>query len=207
MNEFDPSEAAALLRQTRSRAQRSLDRRPPLLVLLGAVLFFVAYWGVWWSVRRQHPYHGPAGWSLGLLYGIIAVWAVSVSFTMRRATAGVGGATRRRGRVEAVSFTVIWIAVYVFQGSLHHAGASNAIAYGIYPATAPFIIVGSAAAARSAVLEKVRELGVALALVCLGVGASFAGAATVWLVMGIGLSAVLFVLAGVQLWQRRTANA
>jgi hypothetical protein len=207
MNEFDASEAAALLDQATSRARRSFDRRPPLLVLFGAAVFLAAFGGVWWSVRRQHPYHGPAGWALGLLYGLIVLWAAAVAYTSRRAGAGVAGRTRRRQRLEAVAFVPIWVSVFALQGALHHAGASDAIAYGIYPATAPFIIVGGAAAARSAALENWREVGVAISLVCIGVGASFAGPAAVWLTMGIGLSVVLVSLAGVQFWQSRAAHA
>lgn len=207
MTEFEAREAAAVLEETTRRARRSLDRRPPLLMLVGAVLFLIAFGGVWWSVRRQHPYDGPAGWSLALLYGIIVIWGVTVSLTYRHATAGVGGRSRRRDRTDAAAFAPVWIAVYVFQSALHHAGASNAIAYGIYPATAPFIIVGSAAAGRAAAQENVRELAVALTLVLFGVGAAFAGPGAVWLVMGVGLSAVLLALAAVLAWQRSAAHA
>jgi hypothetical protein len=38
--------AAALLEQTTRRAQREFDIRPPLLTLLGAVLFLVAFGAV-----------------------------------------------------------------------------------------------------------------------------------------------------------------
>ncbi len=207
MNEFDAREAAALLEETTSRARRSLDRRPPLLVLLGAVLFLVAFGAVWWSVRRQHPYDGPAGWSLGVLYGIIVVWVIVVVFTMRRATAGVGGRSARRQRVQGAAFATVWTAVYVFQGALHHAGASHAIAYGIYPATAPFIIVGSAAAGTAAAQENWRDVCLAIAVIAVASGAAFAGAALVWLVMGIGLSAVLLALAALQIWQRIAVHA
>ena len=207
MNEFDPTEAAALLEETAKRARRSLDRRPPLLVLFGAVIFLVAFGGIWWSVRRQHPYDGPAGWALGLLYGIILAWVAVVVSTRRRATAGVSGRSRQRERVEGAAFAVSWICVYVFQGALHHAGASHAIAYGIYPATAPFIILGSAAAANAAGKQSRREASIAIAVVAIAAGAAYAGAAAVWLVMGIGLAAVMVALAGVQLWQRRTAYA
>jgi hypothetical protein len=207
MDEFEAREAAALLDQATRDARRSLDRRPPLIVLFGAVIFLVAFGGVWWSVRHQHPYHGPAGWSLGLLYGIIVVWAVTVVRTGRRATSGVGGRSIRRARLEGAAFAVIWVSVYVFQEALHHAGASAAIAYGIYPATAPFIIVGSAAAARSAALENWREVALTLVLVVIAVGASFAGAAAVWLTMGIGLSVLLVLLACVEFWQQRAAYA
>ncbi len=207
MNEFDAREAAALLEQTKARAQRSLDRRPPLLVLLGAVLFLVAFGAVWWSVRRQHPYDGPAGWSLGVLYGIIAVWIVAVVFTLRRATTGIGGRSLRRQRAQGAAFATVWTAVYVFQGALHHAGASHAIAYGIYPATAPFIIVGSAAAATAAAQENWRDVCIAIVVIVVACGAAFAGAALVWLVMGVGLSAVLLLVAAIQIRQRVAVHA
>jgi hypothetical protein len=158
-------------------------------------------------VRRQHPYDGPAGWALGLLYGIIVLWVVAVVFTLRRATAGIGGRSVRRQRAQGAAFATVWIAVYVFQGALYHAGASHAIAYGIYPATAPFIIVGSAAAATAAAQENWRDVCIAIVLISVASGAAYAGAAAVWLVMGIGLSAVLLAVAALQLWQRSVARA
>lgn len=148
-----------------------------------------------------------AGWSLGVLYGIIVVWVIVVVFTMRRATAGVGGRSARRQRVQGAAFATVWTAVYVFQGALHHAGASHAIAYGIYPATAPFIIVGSAAAGTAAAQENWRDVCLAIAVIAVASGAAFAGAALVWLVMGIGLSAVLLALAALQIWQRIAVHA
>ena len=204
-NDLDPRSAAALLDQAARRAQRQFDRRPPLLLLLGAAAFPAAFGAVWWSVRHQHPYDGPAGWSLAVLYSIVIVWIVAVTTVLRRAGAGVGGRSRLRQRIEGVAFGAGWISVYVFQGALHHAGAGNAVAYGIYPATAPFIIVGSAAAAHAAGREKKRDVGLAIAVVALGAGAAFAGPAAVWLVMGIGLGALLLGYATVKAWQRHAA--
>ena len=203
--ELDPQSAAALLDQAARRAQRQFDRRPPLLMLLGAALFPVAFGAVWWSVRNQHPYDGPAGWALAVLYSIVIVWVVVVTTVLKRARSGVGGRSRLRQRIEGTAFGAAWVVVYVFQGALHHAGASNAIAYGIYPATAPFIIVGSAAAAHAAAQENRRDVGVAVTAVALGGGAAFAGPAAVWLVMGIGLGALLLGYATVQAWQRHAA--
>lgn len=203
---LDPRSAAALLDEASRRAQRQFDRRPALLMLLGAALFPVAFGAVWWSTRHQHPYVGPAGWSLAVLYSIVVVWAIAITTVLRRAQAGVGGRTRQRQRVEGAAFAVAWVAVYVFQGALHHAGAANAIAYGIYPATAPFIVVGSAAAAHAAARENKRDVWGAIMVIVLGVGGAFAGPSTVWLVMGIGLGALLLVYATAKVvWQRHTA--
>src|SRR5258708_6755775 len=139
---LDPGAAAALLEQTRRRAEQQFDLRSPLLMLTGAAVVLIAYGAVWLSVRRQHPYSGPSGTALLMLYGTLIVWIVLVSTFYRRATSGVSGRSAQQRKADAAVFVPIWISVYVLQGALHHAGASHAIVYGIYPAAAPLIIVG-----------------------------------------------------------------
>jgi hypothetical protein len=201
--ELDPRTAAALLEQTTRRAQRQLDVRPPLLLLIGAATVLIVYGALWWSVRGQHPYSGPAGWALAVLYGTLLAWVGVVVTFRRRATSGVGGRSSRQRRAAGPAFATIWIAVYVFQGALHHAEASHAIVYGIYPAVAPFLIVGGAAAAYATALEEWRAVGIALAAVALAAGAAFAGPIDVWAVMGIGLCALVVAYAAGQVIVRR----
>jgi hypothetical protein len=203
--ELDPRSAAALLEQATRRAQREFDRRPPLLMLLGAALFIVGFGAIWWSVRDEHPYTGPAGWAVAVLYSMVAVWVVAVTTAIRRARDGVGRRSRQRQQLEGAAFGAAWVVVYVFQAALHHAGASDGIVYGIYPATAPFIVVGSAAAAYAAARENTRDVGLGIGPAAFAVCAAFAGPASVWLVMGIGLAALLFGYATVKLWQRHGA--
>jgi len=200
---LDPRAAAALLEQTTARARRQFDLKPPLLMLIGAAVVLVAYGAVWLSVHRQHPYSGPSGTALVVLYTTLVTWLIVVATFFRRATAGVGGRSSRQRGAEGAAFATIWVAVYVFQGALHHAGASHAIVYGIYPASAPLIIVGSAAAARAAALEDRRMLGLTLAVIALAVGGSFAGPAGVWAVIGIGLSVLCLGRTATLVWPRR----
>jgi hypothetical protein len=201
--ELDPRAAAELLEQTTTRALRQFDIGPPLLMLIAALTVLVAYGAVWWSVRGQHPYSGPAGWALVVLYMTVIVWVGVVAVFFRRATSGVSGRSRRQQGADGVAFATIWIAVYVFQGALLHAGASHAIVYGIYPAAAPIMIVGGAAAAHEAAKENWPWLGFALAAVALAAGGAFAGPAGVWAVTGIGLCALILARAGTQVWLRR----
>lgn len=203
--ELDAHAAAALLNEAARHAERQFDRRPPLLMLIGSVLFPVAFGAIWWSVRDQHPYAGPAGWALAVLYAVVVVWVVSLTTVLRRAGQGIGGRSQARQRIEGVAFGAAWVVVYVFQGALEHAGASNAIVYGIYPATAPFIIVGSAAAAHAAAREKRRDVGISVSVVALGAGAAFAGPATVWLVVGLGLGALLLGYGTAKMLHRHAA--
>ena len=134
-------------------------------MLIGAATVLVAYGVLWRSVRNQHPYSGPSGTALAVLYTTLIGWVVVVATFNRRARSGVSGRSSRQQGVEGAVFATIWTAVYVFQGALHHAGASHAIAYGIYPAVAPLIIVGSAAAAHAAAREDWRSLSFAIAAV------------------------------------------
>ncbi len=97
-----------------------------------------------------------------------------------------------------MTYVAAWTAPYVFQGALHHAGASAAIVYGIVPATLPLIIVGAAAAASCSAREDWPGLGLAVAVVAVACGAAFAGPAAVWLVMGCGLGLAVVGYAGVQ---------
>lgn len=198
---LDPQEAARLLEESQSYAERRLDLRPPLLTLAAAAVMLVCYGAIWLSVRNQHPYTGPSGTALGVLYGTLLAWILLVVYTLGRRTSGVGGRAARRRRVDGLTFAAIWTAVYVFQGALLHAGVSYGIVYGIWPAAAPLIVVGGAAAAYGAGREQSPALG--LLAVALGAGAAFAGPAGVWGVIAVGGCALLVASAAVRLLQRR----
>jgi hypothetical protein len=200
--EFGPHEAAALLEQTEREARRKLDPFPPLLSLINAVAVAVAYGAVWLSVRDQHPYQGPNGAALAVLYiVVIAVSVVSGRITTR-AYAGVRGRSRPRP-AESVVLATAWIAVFVFQGALYHAGLSHAIVYGIWPATGPLIVVGLTGAALAAARSNWPVFGAAMTMAVIATGAAYAGPAGAWLVAGAGLSAALLVHGAIRSWQRR----
>ncbi len=79
-----------------------------------------------------------------------------------------------RAVVVLGAFGGVWLSVH---GALYHAGASKATVFGLYPATAPLLIVGLVAA--------------------------FGGPVGPWLIMGIGLCAVLLGTAAFTVWQER----
>ncbi|HET8527920.1 MAG TPA: hypothetical protein VFL60_03345 [Gaiellaceae bacterium] len=197
---LDAREAAALLARTTAEAERRFALQPPVLVLAAAATALVAYGAVWLSVRDQHPYSGPSAPALAVLYGTLAVWIVFVTGVTRRA---LRGRSSRQRRLDGIVFGAIWICVYVLQGALHHVGASHAIAYGVYPAVAPLVVVGSAAAGYEAARAHPARALLAAAVVALGSFASFAGPADVWAVVGAGLCGLLLAVAAVQLWRRR----
>jgi hypothetical protein len=197
--ELDPRAAVALLEQTTSQAKREFDMRPPYMLLAGGVTIAIIYGTVWLSVRDQSPYYGPSYTALAVVYGTLALCIVLAATVARRALAG---RSSERRKYEAITFGTIWICVYVFDGALHHEGVSRAIQYGIYPAAAPLVIVGSAAAAYELGREQWEWAFVPLAAAAIAACAGFAGPAGVWGVIALALPFLMAARAA-QLWQRR----
>ena len=199
---FDPLDAAALLEETKLRARRQFDVWPPYLLFIGALIFLLAYGAVWWSVRGQSPYIGPSGGALAVMYGGILAWIITVSVVVRRALDGVSGPSTR-ARAYRAGYVAIIFAYSLFQGALYHAGASHAIVYGIFPASAPWLFAGTVFLTLGALREDGRAMVLGLALLAIGIGGAFAGPIAAWLVSGIALSAVLVSFATIQMSRRR----
>jgi len=154
---------------------------------MGAIVL-VAYGALWFSTRAQHPYTGPSLGVVGLVYAVVAVAIAASVKVYRRATAGVRGLSVRQQQAEGVAILVSFVlGSPVLQGAMKHYHASDAIVYGVIPAAAPLIIVGTTVLGIAASKADWRQFGAALAVVITGVVAVFVGASGAWLAAGIGL--------------------
>ena len=184
---FDPREAARLLARTRRDARRQFDPSPPWMTACMGAVILAAYSALWFSVRGQDPYQGPNLGVIALVYTAVAV-AIAVSTTVyRRATAGVSGPSIRLQQAEGVATVVSFLGSPVLQGALQAQGASQAIVYGVIPAAAPLLIVGTTVLGIAAGKGDWPQCGAALAVVAGGVVAAFVGPSGAWLAAGIGL--------------------
>jgi hypothetical protein len=170
-------------------------------------VMLVAFGAVWLSVRGQHPYKGPTAVGLVGLYAAVLIRIGSVMFAHRRANAGVTGRSVRRRRAEGAALAVALVAVYMLMGALAHAGASDAVVYGVYVGTATLIVLGAFGAARSAVREDWLGLGLSIAIVLVAAGSAFAGPRGVWLSDGVGLCVVLLRYGATQAWLLRASQS
>src|SRR6478609_2723751 len=185
---LDRREAARLLAETEREARRQFNLSPQWINVVSGVVILVAYGSLWVSTRGQHPYKGPSLGVVALVYVAVAVaFAASVK-VYRRATAGVSGPALRQQQFEGVAILVSFVlGSPVLQGALKHYGASDGIVYGVIPAAAPLIIVGTTALGIAASKADWLQFGAALAVVFAGVVAAFVGPSGAWLAAGIGL--------------------
>ncbi len=184
---LDPREAARLLAQTRRDAKRQFNFSPPwITVFMGAVIL-LGYGALWLSTRGQHPYSGPSAGAVVLIYAVVAISIGLSAKVYQRASAGVSGPSVRQRQVEGVAILISYLGSPVIQGAMKHYGASRAIVYGVIPAAAPLIIVGTTVLGIAASKSDWPQFGAALTVVTAGIVALFVGPSAAWLTAGIGL--------------------
>jgi hypothetical protein len=179
---------------------------PQWITAVMGVVILVAYGALWLSTRGQHPYKGPSVGVVALVYAAVAVAIAASVKVYRRATAGVSGPSVRQQQLEGVAILVSFLlGSPVLQGALKHYRASDAIVYGVIPAAAPLIIVGTTVLGIAASKADWPQFGAALAVVTGGVVAAFVGPSGAWLAAGITLCfAVLAYAATTGKRQRRS---
>jgi hypothetical protein len=195
-DELDIPEAARLLAQTKREARRQFDLSPPWITTFGGGVILAAYGALWLSVRSQHPYTGPSLGVIALVYAAVAVSIAVSARVYRRATVGVKGPSMRQQQLEGVAILMsLILGSPVLQGALKHYRASDAIVYGVIPAAAPLIIVGTTVVGIAASKADWPQFGAALAAVTGGVVAAFMGPRGAWLAAGVGMFVGVIVYA------------
>src|ERR1700726_4058704 len=202
---LDPREAAMILEQTKRQARRQFDPQSALAAVVGAGVFLFGYGAVWWSMRDQHVYTGPAGWSLAVLYGLIAVSAIVGTVALRRANAGVSGRARRQQQAQGAAIAAAGIGAWVVEGALRYRGVSFEIVYGVFGPTVPLIALVAVAAGINAMRESWLQLGVCMAIIAVASVSTFFGPLGAWGLTGLGCCLVLLAYAGALVVQQRRA--
>jgi len=202
---FDPQQAAALLDQATLKARRTFTPLTPLLFTFRAVGLLVVFGGFWLSVRAQHPYTGHLS-SAAIAVAVVFVF-VNIVWTIMAialASTGVSGPAQRKWGAWTAIMAVAWIVGYAVAAPLYHAGASHPV-WGLYPASAPLLIIGLVGATAGAAFRYWPLATVLLAIAVVAAAAGLGGPANSWLITGIGLCVVYLGIATfTALTQRRS---
>jgi len=201
--DFDPRQAAALLDQATLQARRTFTPLTPLLFTFRAVALLVVFGGFWLSVRSQRPYTGHlSGAAVGVAVVLIVInigWSV---LAIARAGTGVSGPAQRKWAAWTAIMVAAWIIGYAVAAPLYHAGASHP-AWGLYPASAPLLIIGLAGAAVGTAFRYWPLAAALLAIAVVAAAAGFGGPANSWLIVAIGLCVVYLGIAAFTAWAQR----
>jgi hypothetical protein len=189
---LDAQQAAQILGQASQQARRQFEQSPPWFSAARGLAALIAYGAVWLDVRGQHPYAHPTAALIPVGIGVGIACATMAIVLARRATEGVTGKTPLRP-AEIAIMSVAWVGVFVALGLLAGFHASHSIIYGVYPAGVPLIVAGLAWAGIMAMRADWLAVAEALAVVVVGAVAVAAGPIWAWLVVGVGLCAVLLV--------------
>jgi hypothetical protein len=200
---LDPREAARILEQAKRQARRQFDPVSPLAALAGAGAFLVGYGAVWWSMRDQQVYTGPALWSLAVFYGAMAVGGIVAGVVSSRANAGVSGRARRQQQAQTAAIAAAGIGAWVIQGALRYRGVSFEIVYGVYGPTVPLIALVAAAAGINAMRENWLQLGACIGIIAVTSVSVFFGPLGAWGLTGLGCCLVLLAYAAALVVQQR----
>jgi hypothetical protein len=193
---LDLSRAAAIMQEARERALHELRARYPVVFVTWGLVLLVGYGAMWLSVLGQHPYTGPASWSLVVLTLLLAVGAVTTVIIVGRALTGIGGASAAQRRVHYLALIAGLVGVYALEGALAHAGASDSL-LGVYGATAPMLMTGVVYTASPALWQDWSTRALGAWLVVAAASSAYAGPVGVWgiagLLAGVGFFAVAVI--------------
>jgi hypothetical protein len=199
---LDAREAAALLDQATEHARSAFMPGTPALFVFRAAAAVAIGGGFWLSVRSQDPYTGPRGAVLPVVFALVAINIGWSAWLVRRAGAGITGPAHRNQQVGIGLMLAAWVVAYVVTAHLYRAGVSYPV-WGLYPASAPLLIVGLAGAViTAALLRDWPGVGTCLVIAILGAAAGFGGPAGAWLITGIGLCAVCLGYAALTGWRQ-----
>jgi hypothetical protein len=175
----------------------------PLLFAFQAVLVLAGFGGVWLSVRGQHPYtEHISGWAIAVVVAVAIINVGATAWVNGRAGASGSDPAQRRWQAWKVIMVAAWIIGYATTAPHYHAGVSHPV-WGLYPVSAPLLIIAAAAAATAAALQYWPLASASLAVAAAAAAAGFGGPAGSWLIMGIGLCAAHLGSAAYTAWRQR----
>jgi len=203
--DFDPRQAADLLEQTTRRARNQFVPFSPLLWSYRALVVLVAFGAFWLSARSHPDKPWPTGWSLAVALVLVAgnlVWTFAV---LKRAGTGVSGPAQQKRQTWAAVLLIVWILAYLVTTPLYHVGTSHPV-WGLYPASAPLMIIGVVAAIAGALLHDRPVTVICAAIAVIAAAAGFGGPVGAWLILAIGLCAAMLCMVAFKAWDMRRST-
>lgn len=202
---LDAHGAAVIMQEARERARRELRVSRPVLFATWGLVVLVSYGAMWLSVRRQHPYQGPAWETLLLAFLLFAAAAGATANVVDRAASGVGGRSELQRGIFALALAAGFAALEIEKQALWHAGASRPLA-ALFGEAIPLLVAGLVFTASSATRPGLDwpRLALGLWLLAVAAGGAWAGPVTNLAVCALAGGGGLLLMAAIEPRLRRS---
>lgn len=147
---LNPAAAAAIIREAGARARRELVISRPVLLATWGLALLVGYGAMWFSVRRQQPYHGPSAQTVALVLVLLLAALLVTVAAAERPGADVGGRSATRRAVFALCLVAAFVSLGVEKIMLFEIGADSSV-LGVVGSANPLLATGLAFVASAAV--------------------------------------------------------
>ena len=133
-------EAGAIVQDARARACRELVISAPVVYAAWGLVWLLGYGGMWLSVRGQHPYRGPSGVSVAVVFVLAGLAAAAVLVIARRSAAGLDGRSVLYRRVVLAAWAAGYLILLIVQAAISGSVSTRVLA--LVTLASPLLLAG-----------------------------------------------------------------
>lgn len=135
-------EAAAVVRDAHARARKELVISAPLVYTAWGLVWLLGYGAMWLSVRGQHPYTGPSGVSIAVVFVLAAFAAAAVLVIISKTVAGIDGQSVRYRRIILATWATGYLILLLVQAAISSSVSTRTYAFVAF--AGPLLLAGLA---------------------------------------------------------------
>ena len=122
-------EAAAVAQDARARARKELFISRPIVYTAWGLVWLFGYGAMWLSVRGQHPYTGPSGVSIAVVFVLAAFAIAAVLVIASKTVAGIDGKSARDRRIIGSTWAIGYLTLLIVAPVISNSVSTRTLAF------------------------------------------------------------------------------
>jgi hypothetical protein len=197
-------EAAAVVRDARARARRGLVICAPVVYAAWGLVLLLGYGAMSLSVRGQHPYTGPSGASIAVVYGLAALAVAAVVVIISKTVAGIDGQSARSRSIVLRTYSTGYLILLCLQVAIKSSGSTRTFAFAAF--AAPLLLAGLTYILASALGFSRRAFALGAWLVIIGASCAWQAPAAILATCALAGGGAFLLMAIIQTGLRAHAS-
>ena len=197
-------EAAAVVQDARVRARRELVISAPLVYAAWGLVWLLGYGAMWLSVRGQHPYTGPSGVSIAVVFVLAGFAVAAVLVIISKAAAGIDGQSVRYRRIILATYATGYLTLLIVQAAI--SGSVSTRTYVFVAFAGPLLLAGLTYILASALGRNRPAFALGAWLVIVGANCAWQAPATTLAICALAGGGAFLLMAVIETWLRSHAS-